>query len=96
MKDLSSPDVLEVEIHLAVIHVATAVGNTLQLRSLGCQAAFTAKELREVLKMEGIQVKIPPDTVHLTEADKAGMKASRARKRIVELLQSAATASHES
>ena len=53
------------------------------------QAAFTAKELREVLRMEGIRVVIPRDGMQVSEADQAELKASRVRKRVYDLLEGA-------
>lgn len=57
------------------------------------QAAFTAKELREVLRMPEIFVELSKDLAMLTRADEAALKASRSRRRVVELLQTAAGAS---
>ena len=50
------------------------------------QAAFTAKELREVLNMEGISVMMPEEDMVISKADEAELKLSRSRKRVVDLL----------
>ena len=54
------------------------------------QAAFTPKELREVLNMEGINLHVDPQQLQLTEADQAELKAQRMKKRMFEILQKAA------
>ena len=54
------------------------------------QAAFTAKELREVLGLEGIHVCIPAAEMEMTPADEAELKSSRGRKRVYDLLLKAA------
>lgn len=56
---------------------------------LTMQAAFTAKELREVLRMEGIRVVIPRDGMQVSAADQAELKSSRVRKRVYDLLEGA-------
>jgi hypothetical protein len=53
------------------------------------QAAFTAKELREITKLPGVQVHIPQDVLQLTDADLAELKASRIKKRVYEILKTA-------
>lgn len=57
------------------------------------QAAFTAKELREITKLEGVRVVIPEDQLNPTDVDMAEMKASRIKKRVFDILKGAATAS---
>jgi adrenodoxin-NADP+ reductase len=54
--------------------------------------AFTAKELREITKLEGVSIHIPSESMVVTQADKAEMKASRAKKRVFEILSNAAKA----
>ena len=54
------------------------------------QAAFTPKELREVLNMEGINLHVDPQQLQLTEADQAELNAQRMKKRMFEILQKAA------
>lgn len=52
-------------------------------------AAFTPKELREVLGMEGVAVCIDPtqtDDALLTDADRKNLKASRPKRRVYDLL----------
>lgn len=53
------------------------------------QAAFTAKELREVLNMDDISVMLPPEDMVISSMDESDLKRSRARKRVFELLQTA-------
>ena len=54
------------------------------------QAAFTPKELRELLNMEGVDVHIPQDTLVVTPVDEAEMKATRMKRRVYDILQKAA------
>lgn len=56
------------------------------------QASFTAKELREVLNMDGVRVALSPESLALSAADEAELKASRRAKRVYELLSTAAKA----
>jgi adrenodoxin-NADP+ reductase len=56
------------------------------------QAAFTTKELREVTKLPGVALHIPPDALQPTEADRAEMAASRVKKRVHDILVAAAKA----
>ena len=56
------------------------------------QAAFTAKELREITKLPGVQVHIPQDALQLTDADRAELKASRIKKRVYDILKTASEA----
>lgn len=59
------------------------------------QAAFTAKELREVVRMDEIGITTADrGCLELTDTDQATLKASRARRRVVELLQSAVADAH--
>ncbi|KAL4519574.1 hypothetical protein Ndes2526B_g01841 [Nannochloris sp. 'desiccata'] len=54
------------------------------------QAAFTPKELRELLSMEGIQVKIhPKECLDLSPACAAEVKGNRIKRRVVEVLEKA-------
>ena len=53
------------------------------------QAAFTAKELREILNMEGITVSIDSADMKLTDLDQKELKSSRVRKRVYDLLEKA-------
>lgn len=57
------------------------------------QAAFTAKELREISRLEGVRVVIPRGLLSLTDVDAAEMKASRIKKRVFDILKGAAEAS---
>ena len=50
------------------------------------QAAFTPKELRELLNMEGVSVHIPQDTLVVTPVDEAEMKATRLKRRVYDIL----------
>ena len=59
---------------------------------MSMQAAFTAKELREITKLPGVQVHIPQEALQLTEADRAEMKASRIKKRVYDILKTACEA----
>ena len=54
------------------------------------QAAFTTKELREATKLPGVALHIPPDALQLTDADRAEMAASRVKKRLFDILTTAA------
>lgn len=54
------------------------------------QAALTAKELREVLGIKNLHIRIKETDLTVTPADEEEMKNSRARKRIYELLSKAA------
>lgn len=56
------------------------------------QAAFTAKELREITKLPGVQMHIPQDALQLTDADRAELKASRIKKRVYDILKTASEA----
>ena len=56
------------------------------------QAAFTTKELREVTRLPGVALHILPDALQLTEADRAEIAASRVKKRVHDILVSAAQA----
>lgn len=64
------------------------------LASVSCepQASFTAKELREVLRLEGVRVSFPGSTLAPTDADRTEMAAARARRRVHEILVAAAAA----
>lgn len=53
------------------------------------QAAFTPKELREMLSLEGVQVHMRPEDFQLKPACEAEMKATRMKKRVYEILQKA-------
>ena len=63
---------------------------------LGCvhgrQASFTAKELREVLRLPGVRTSFPSGALEPTAADRAEMAASRVRRRIHEIMATAAAA----
>ena len=61
-------------------------------RGVPMQAAFTAKELREITKLPGVQVHVPQEAMQLTEADRAEMKASRIKKRVYDILKAASEA----
>ena len=51
------------------------------------QAAFTPKELRELLGMEGIKIKIHPEgCLNLSPACAAEVKGNRIKRRVVEVL----------
>ena len=56
------------------------------------QASFTAKELRELLRLEGVRIVIDPQQMQATAADEAEMKASRAKKRIFDIMRGAVDA----
>ncbi|XP_010519696.1 PREDICTED: NADPH:adrenodoxin oxidoreductase, mitochondrial isoform X2 [Tarenaya hassleriana] len=56
------------------------------------QAAWTAKELREILGMKNLHIKINQADLLVTPVDEEEMKKSRIRKRTYELLSKAATA----
>lgn len=56
------------------------------------QAAFTTKELREIIKLPGVQVHVSPEAMQLTEADRAEMQASRLKKRVFDILKAASEA----
>uniref|UniRef100_A0A1J3J7Z7 NADPH:adrenodoxin oxidoreductase, mitochondrial n=1 Tax=Noccaea caerulescens TaxID=107243 RepID=A0A1J3J7Z7_NOCCA len=56
------------------------------------QAALTAKELREILGIKNLHIRIKETDLSVTPADEEEMKNSRARKRIYELLSKAAAA----
>ncbi len=56
------------------------------------QASFTAKELRELLRLERVAVRVPGAALEPTEADRAEMAASRARRRVHDILAAAAAA----
>ncbi|CAH8382702.1 unnamed protein product [Eruca vesicaria subsp. sativa] len=60
------------------------------------QAALTAKELREVLGIKNLHIRIKETDLSVTPADEEEMKNSRARKRIYELLSKAAAAAETS
>lgn len=57
----------------------------------GGQASFTAKELRELLNLEGVRVVVPPEALALSSADESEIKLSRRSKRVYEVLSSAST-----
>ncbi|CAI7872372.1 unnamed protein product, partial [Closterium sp. NIES-53] len=54
------------------------------------QAACTAKEVREVLKLDGIQVMLRQEDFALTPMDESELKASRSHRRVFDLLCKAA------
>lgn len=54
------------------------------------QAAFTPKELREVLNTAGVSVHIPPAALQLTPFDQKEMEATRMKKRVYDILKKAA------
>ncbi len=56
------------------------------------QAAFTTKELREITRLPGVQVHVSLEAMQLTEADTAEMKASRLKKRVLDILKAASEA----
>ena len=56
------------------------------------QAAFTAKELREITRLPGVQVNIPREAMQLAEADRTEMKASRIKKRVYDILKTSCEA----
>lgn len=53
------------------------------------QAAFTPKELREMLSLEGVQVKMDPEVFKVSPACEAEMKATRMKKRVFDILSKA-------
>lgn len=53
------------------------------------QAAFTPKELRELLGLQGVQVVMDPAAFQLTPACEAEMAAARMKKRVFEILSKA-------
>ncbi|CAL8471382.1 g10924 [Coccomyxa elongata] len=57
------------------------------------QAAFTAKELREITKLEGVRFVVPEQQLSPTDVDLAEMKASRIKKRVFDILKGASVAS---
>lgn len=57
------------------------------------QAACTAKELREILGLKGVSVRVLEDNMKVTAADEEEMKKSRSHKRVYDLLSKAAIAS---
>jgi adrenodoxin-NADP+ reductase len=57
---------------------------------------LTAKELREVLGIKNLHIRIKQTDLSVTPADEEEMKTSRARKRIYELLSKAAAAAKTS
>ena len=59
------------------------------MTALLAQAAFTPKELRELLNMEGVTVHIPQDTLVVTPVDEAEMKATRLKPRVYDILHKA-------
>ena len=54
------------------------------------QAAFTPKELREVLSMAGVSVHLAPEALKVTAVDEAEMKATRMKRRVYDILKKAA------
>lgn len=54
------------------------------------QAAFTPKELREVLEMPGVQVHIDKAALQNTPTAEAEMKATRMKRRVYDILAKAA------
>lgn len=53
------------------------------------QAAFTPKELREMLSMAGVSVHIAPEMMKVTPVDQAEMKATRMKRRVYDILSKA-------
>lgn len=53
------------------------------------QAAFTPKELREMLSLNGVQVKMDPEAFKLNPACEAEMKGTRMKKRVYDILSKA-------
>ena len=58
----------------------------------GGQASFTAKELREVLRLPGVRTSFPSGALAPTDADQAEMAASRVRRRVYDIMAAAAAA----
>ena len=58
----------------------------------GVQASFTAKELREVLRLPGVRTSFPSGALEPTDADRAEMAASRVRRRVYDIMAAAAAA----
>ncbi len=56
------------------------------------QAAFTPKELRELLTMPNIKVHVSEDDMQLTEADEDELKSTRMKKRIFDIIAKTAQA----
>lgn len=54
------------------------------------QAAFTPKELREILEMPGVQVHINKAALKTTAFDEAEMQATRMKRRVYDILTKAA------
>ncbi|KAL0029968.1 hypothetical protein WJX77_010608 [Trebouxia sp. C0004] len=54
------------------------------------QAAFTPKELREMLSMAGVSLHIAPEVMKVTPVDEAEMKATRMKRRVYDILSKAA------
>lgn len=54
------------------------------------QAAFTAKELRELLGLPGVRVCIEKKAMELSEVEREELSGQRVRKRVYELLAKAA------
>lgn len=53
------------------------------------QAAFTPKELRDLLNMEGITVHIDPEQLVLSPEEEAEIKGNRIKRRIHDVLSAA-------
>ena len=50
------------------------------------QAAFTPKELRELLGLEGVRVALDPAAFRLSPACEAELKGTRMKKRVFDIL----------
>ncbi|KAK9830361.1 hypothetical protein WJX72_011281 [[Myrmecia] bisecta] len=57
------------------------------------QAAFTPKELRELLTLPGLQVHIDPQMLQLSPVDELEVKSTRMKRRVLEIITKAASAS---
>ena len=62
---------------------------------LDAQSAFTPKELREMLNMQGVSIHIAPEAFKVTPVDEAEMKGTRMKRRVYDILSKAAHKPHD-
>lgn len=86
-EDLSSTDISQQA--LSILRTSAVKEVHLIGRRGPAQAAFTPKELRELLHLENIQIEVNVDSFHLNADSEATLKSSRAKKRAFELLKNA-------
>lgn len=87
---LCAPNLPTVQVHVNGAKRFRTYGASFSTTARSVQAAFTPKELREVLSMAGVSVHIAPEVLKVTPVDEAEMKATRMKRRVYDILNKAA------